>query len=209
MILQSLFRFASRPLALGLALAALGSTPAWAATDVTCSPNCQGTWTLGMTGVNPSCTFTWSTGTSSASAIDLGRYPTAGLGKLGMNLTSGKPVSYSLSVSNCSTPLSQIAVTFTGAYYGTTKKFFLLGPSSNGLAFEICRGAAVSACNTASNEFSSGVPMTLVDNPTPVVPNGKVADFTSVAFCTTSACNYVDTGTSGVTAPLTVVTSYN
>lgn len=212
MSLSSLFRFASRPLVLGLALAALGSTPALAATNVTCSPTCQGTWTLGMNGVDPTCTFTWSNGTSAGSPIDLGRYPTSGLGALKYTFSNAKSVPFSLSVTNCNTPLSQISVKFSGTATDVANwpSLFRLGTAADNLAFSICLGTTGTDCSVAANQIKNNVPYTLRNYTVPVViPNGPLANFVAIALCATSACTYADTGASGASAALTVVTSYN
>lgn len=202
----SMFRLLARRASLCVALA-LATTAAARAADVANCSNCQGTWRMGMTAQSPSCTFTWSGGTSAGNAIDLGNYPTSGVGALqvGGSVTATKLVPFSLSVSGCNTPLSQIDVTFS-APVGAKNTWFLLGPASNNLAFLMCKGTAL-PCN--SNIIQSGLPMPLVTNATPAIPaNGKIADFIAAPFAPNAGA-YVDTGATGVAASLGVVISYN
>ena len=202
----SMFRLLARRASLCVALALATAATAHAADVANCS-SCQGTWRMGMTAQSPSCTFTWSGGTSAGNAIDLGNYPTSGVGALqvGGSVTSTKLVPFSLSVSSCDTPLSQISVTFSGQV-GTKSTWFLLGPASNNLAFLMCKGTALPC---GANIITNGLAMPLVTNATPAVPpNGKVADFIAAPFAPTAGA-YADTGANGVTTSLAVVISYN
>lgn len=202
----STFRHLARRASLCAALALLSTAAAHAADVANCT-SCQGTWRMGMTAQAPSCTFTWSAGTSAGAPIDLGTFPTSGVGALqvGGQVTQTKLIPFSLSVSSCSTPLSQIAVTFTGTV-GSKNTWFLMGPASNNLAFLMCKGTGLPC---GSNIITNGQAMTLVNNTSPTVPaNGKVADFFAAPFAPTAGA-YADTGANGATASLTVVTSYN